>query len=56
MKKKIKKKDLNEEKDKKRKKANIKRKRERKERKIHMNKGLNERNKDTLKKDLNEGK
>ena len=39
-----------------RKKDNIKRKRERKERKILMNKGLNERNKDTLKKDLNEGK
>ena len=39
-----------------RKKDNIKRKRERKQRKILMNKGLNERNKDTLKKDLNEGK
>ena len=39
-----------------RKKDNIKRKRDRKERNILMNKGLNERNKDTLKKDLNEGK
>ena len=39
-----------------RKKDNIKRQRQRKDRKILMNKGLNERNKDTLKKDLNEGK